>query len=84
MAAKGYRLLAIWGLVAGVLLLFLSFFFVFLTAPLVPLGLFYFVFLFSRGRATRRERRSALLEHEADERQRLLDRDLGLPTGVRT
>ena len=83
MAVGAFRLLGIWAIVIVALALFLGFFLVFLTAPLVPLGLFYLIFLFLRGQTARRERRHALLAHEADERQRLLDRVLPPPRGIR-
>ncbi len=77
---RRYRLLGLAALVVVVLASFLSFFFVFLVAPLVPLGLLYLGYLFTRERAARREQRQrGLLEHEAEERKRLLERELELP-----
>lgn len=69
---RRYRLFALTALVLAVLFGFLSFFFVFLLAPVVPLGLFYFGYLFHRERQTRGERRSArlLLARESDARRR--------------
>ncbi len=73
---RRYRLLALAGLVVVVLGVFLSFFFVFVTAPLVPLGLFYLAYLFTRERNARRDAR---LAREAEERRRLLEREDELP-----
>ncbi len=71
---RRYRLLALSVLLAASLLGFLSFFFVFLLAPVVPLGLFYLGYLVLRGRRSRSDRPAerVLLAHEAAARQRRL------------
>jgi fatty acid desaturase len=74
---RRYGLLALSLVVVGVLAVFLGFFLVFVLAPLVPLALFYLVYLAARERGKRRAHRleRRLLDHEAAERRRLLDRD---------
>lgn len=71
---RRYRLLALSLLVAISLAGFLSFFFVFLLAPVVPLGLFYLSYLVVRERRNRSSRRAErmLLAHESAARQRRL------------
>jgi hypothetical protein len=79
--ARRYRLLALSLLVVGVLLFFLSFFFVFVLAPIIPLALFYLGFLYHRETVQRRSRRAErqLLASEAVSRQVLLDRFEDVP-----
>ena len=76
---RRYRLPSLFLLVALVIAAFLSFFFVFLLAPIVPLGLFYLAYLFTRERRARREdlAQQQLLEHEAEARRAELGRDGG-------
>jgi hypothetical protein len=82
---RRYRLPSLFLTVALVSLAFVSFFFVFLLAPLVPLGLFYLGYLLTRERrALREERQQArLLAHEAEARRAELGREVQLPL-VRT
>jgi hypothetical protein len=72
-----YRPVAFAAVVAGSLIVFLSFFFVFLIAPIVPLALFYLGYLAVRERRLRRERRGerGLLDREADARDDQLHRE---------
>ena len=71
------------GIVALTLLVFLSFFFVFVTAPLAALGGFYLGFLALREIRARRSRSAApLLEYEAAERRAVLARAAREPGGV--
>jgi hypothetical protein len=74
---RRYRLPSLFLLVALVTAAFLSFFFVFLLAPLVPLGLFYLGYLFTRERSARREdlAQRRLLAHEAEARRTELGRE---------
>jgi hypothetical protein len=74
---RRYRLLSLFVLVALVIAAFLSFFFVFLLAPIVPLAIFYLVYLFTRERSARRANveQKRLLAHEAEMRRAELGRD---------
>jgi hypothetical protein len=74
---RRYRLPALIVLVVLVIAAFLGFFFVFLLAPIVPLGLFYLGYLFTRERSARREGQAPqqLLDHEAELRRTELARD---------
>lgn len=82
---RRYRLPALVLLVAVVITAFLSFFFVFLLAPVVPLGLFYLGYLFTREVRARREdvAQQQLLAHEAEARRAELGRDGRAPVVVR-
>jgi len=76
---RAYRPIALALLVVAALVVFLSFFFVFLIAPVVPLAFFYLGYLVVRERRLRRERRSecTLLEREARARGERLLREGG-------
>jgi hypothetical protein len=78
---RSYRLISLSLLIAGVLALFLGFFFLWVLAPVVVIGLFYLVFVSleerraaKNGALTRRTQRRLRLSSEALARMRDLRR----------
>jgi predicted DNA repair protein MutK len=78
---RSYRLFSLALLIAGVLALFLGFFFVWVIAPVVGICAFYLAFVAveerrarKNGAATRRGQRREMLDHESEARDRDLDR----------
>lgn len=81
---RTYRLISLSLLILGVLTLFLGFFFLWVLAPVVVIGLFYLVFVFleerraaKNGALTRRARRRKRLSAEALARDRDIERSAG-------
>jgi uncharacterized membrane protein len=81
---RTYRLISLSLLILGVLTLFLGFFFLWVLAPVVVIGLFYLVFVFleerrarKNGALTRRTQRRKRLSAEALARERDLERSAG-------
>jgi len=80
-SVKHYRLLTLTFVVAGSLLLFLGFFFVWMIAPVVGIAVFYLIFFFNEerggvGKSRRQARRvrRQVLAHEASARRADLTR----------
>ena len=74
---RSYRLISLSLLIAGVLSLFLAFFFFWVIAPAIVIGVFYLVFVayeerraLKNGAVSRRAQRRARLEHESVARAR--------------
>jgi fatty acid desaturase len=81
---RTYRLISLTLLILGVLTLFLGFFFLWVLAPVVVIGLFYLVFVFleerraaKNGVLTRRTQRRKRLSIEALARDRDIERGAG-------
>lgn len=79
---RSYRLISLTLLICGVLALFLGFFFVWVIAPVVVIGLFYLAFVaweekraLKNGAVGRRAQRRARLVEEAGARDRELERE---------
>ena len=78
---RSYRLISLALLICGVLALFLGFFFLWVLAPVVVIGVFYLVFVgleerraLKNGAVSRRAQRRARLDHESAARVRDMSR----------